>query len=269
MLQPGEFFGFAHAQFRSPEFTVTTVTHATARVVPRHVHAHPFFSMLLAGTYRERFGGATWDGRPLDMVLRPPQAEHCDEIGPRGATFLCVDVTQDYWDSLAAAGIRLERRAFESRRMSNTALRLLRAIHDRPAGCRPATEALVTEMIGEYAAEGRRPASRAPRWLADLDERLRADPGGARLSAIAAELGLHPVHVSRVFKRHHGVTLSQHLRELRLRRAARDLLATDEPIAALAGRHGFADQSHLTRALSRAAHWTPAGLRCACGRPHA
>jgi AraC family transcriptional regulator len=62
------------------------------------------------------------------------------------------------------------------------------------------------------------------------------------------------------------VTLSQYLRELRLQRAARALLESHEPLTAVAGDHGFADQSHLTRELTRATNWSPAKLRCECER---
>jgi hypothetical protein len=39
---------------------VSAVTHANARVVPPHAHAHAFFSMLVTGRYPEWFGGSRW-----------------------------------------------------------------------------------------------------------------------------------------------------------------------------------------------------------------
>lgn len=92
----GEFFGAARMQLRSEHFTVSAVTHLSARKVPPHAHAHAFFSMLVSGQYRESFGEQHWEARPLSMVLRPAQVEHHDEIGPRGAVFLCVDIAPIY-----------------------------------------------------------------------------------------------------------------------------------------------------------------------------
>jgi AraC family transcriptional regulator len=266
LMDAGKFFGAARVQLRSGDFTVSAVTHASARVVPLHAHAHTFFSMLVAGRYREWFGEKQWDARPLAMVLRPAQAEHRDEIGPEGALFLCVDIAPSYWDALADAGARLQRHAFDDRPMSSGALRLLRELFEKRAGWRLVAEALVNELVAEYVADSHRAQRRQPRWLRRALERLHDDAANESLSAVAADLDLHPVYVSRMFKQHLGVTVSQYLRELRLQRAARALLEGRESLAAIADDHGFADQSHMTREFSRATSWSPAKLRCECER---
>ena len=89
---------------------------------------------------------------------------------------------------------------------------------------------------------------------------------GSFSNEIAADLDLHPVHVSRAFKQHKGVSVSQYLRALRLQRTALGLLESREPLAAIAQDNGFADQSHMTRDFIRATHCSPAKLRCECER---
>jgi AraC family transcriptional regulator len=266
LMGAGMFFGATQVQLRSAHFTVSAVSHAQQRVVPQHAHAHTFFSMLVTGHCREWFGSQHWDARPLAMVLRPAQAEHHDEIGPGGALFLCVDIAPAYWAGLADAGLRLQRRAFDARPMSCVALRLLREVCDKRAGWPAVAESLLNELVDEYVASSTRTRRSQPRWLSPVLERLHAAPEAESLSAVAAALDLHPVHVSRMFKQHLGVTVSQYLRVLRVQRAARALLESREPLAALAEDHGFADQSHMTRELSRATSWSPAKLRCACAR---
>jgi AraC family transcriptional regulator len=266
LMGAGKFFGAARVQLSSGDFTVSAVTHPNARIVPLHAHANAFFSMLVTGRYREWFGGKHWDARPLAMVLRPAQAAHRDEIGPEGALFLCVDVAPSYWNALADAQIYLQRRAFDDRPMSCVALRLLGELCEKRAGWRSVAESLVNELVAEYVAGSPRAQRREPRWIRRVLERLHDDPANESLGAVAADLDLHPVHVSRMFKRHMGVTVSQYLRELRLRRAARALLENKEPLAAVADDHGFADQSHMTREFSRATSWSPAKLRCECER---
>jgi AraC family transcriptional regulator len=266
LMDAGEFFGATRVQLRSGDFTVSAVTHANARVVPLHAHSHAFFSMLVTGRYREWFGEGHWDARPLAMVLRPAQAEHRDEIGPDGALFLCVDIAPSYWNALADAGACLQRRAFDDRPMSCVALRLLAELCEKRAGWRVVAESLVNELVAEYVADSSRVQRREPLWLRRALARLHDDRANVSLGAVAADLDLHPVHVSRMFKRHLGVTVSQYLRELRLLRTARGLLESQESLAALADDNGFADQSHMTREFSRATSWSPAKLRCECER---
>jgi AraC family transcriptional regulator len=266
LMGAGEFFGAARRQLCSEHFTVSAVTHSSARRVPSHAHAHAFFSMLISGQYRESFGDQHWDARPLSMVLRPAQAEHRDEIGPHGAVFLCVDIAPFYWNALADAGARLQRRAFQDRPMSWVALRLLRELCEKRAGWHGVAESLINELVIEYVTESRHVHRQQPRWLPRALERLHADPASQSLGTIAADLDLHPVHVSRMFKQHMGVTVSQYQRQMRLQRAARALLESEESLADLAEDHGFADQSHMTREFSRVTNWSPAKLRCECER---
>jgi AraC family transcriptional regulator len=266
VMAAGKFFGAARMQLCSNDFTVSAVTHSDARVVPLHAHAHTFFSMLIAGNYREWFGHEHWDARPLSMVVRPAEAEHRDEIGPAGAVFLCVDIGSSYWNALEDAGARLQRRAFVDRPMSWAALRLLKELSERRSGWRDVAESLVNELVMDYVTESRHAHRPEPRWVRRVLERLHADPARQSLSRIAADLDLHPVHVSRMFKQHFGMTVSQYQRELRLQRAARALLEGGESLAGLAEGCGFADQSHMTREFSRATHWSPAKLRCECER---
>lgn len=267
LMAAGTFFGATRLQLRSGDFTVSAVTHMHARTVPMHAHAHAFFSMLISGHYREWFGQEHWDARPLSMVLRPAQAEHRDQIGPDGSVFLCVDIAPAYWEALADSGVRLQRRAFDDRPMSRVALRLLKELCEKRAGWQSVAESLVNELVAEYADESRRVGRRdPPPWLLRAIEMLHGDPAHQSLRAIAADLDLHPVHVSRAFKQHKGMSVSQYLRELRLQRTARGLLESREPLAAIAQDNGFADQSHMTRDFIRATHWSPAKLRCECER---
>jgi AraC family transcriptional regulator len=145
-------------------------------------------------------------------------------------------------------------------------LRLLRELCEKRAGWHGVAESLVNELVMEYVAESRYGRRHQPRWLPRALERLHADPASQSLGAIAADVDLHPVHVSRMFKQHLGVTVSQYQRQLRLQRVTRALLESDESLADLAEDHGFADQSHMTREFSRVTNWSPAKLRCECER---
>jgi AraC family transcriptional regulator len=83
-------------------------------------------------------------------------------------------------------------------------------------------------------------------------ERLRDAPAdGVSIAAIAAEAGVHPVHLARMFRACYGTSPGSYARRVRLDRAAERLAATDVPLAEVATDAGFADQSHFTRAFRR------------------
>jgi AraC-like DNA-binding protein len=107
-----------------------------------------------------------------------------------------------------------------------------------------------------------RPGTHPPAWLRrvreTLQDRYAETPVLARL---AADAGVHPSRLSHEFRRYYGTSPSSYLRGVRLARARSDLEAGRLGLAEIAARHGFSDQSHLTRELKRATGWTPAAYR--------
>lgn len=89
---------------------------------------------------------------------------------------------------------------------------------------RPELDARLTDLIGllvERAAPGRltarRPGTRAAHGqLVDLArEAIAADPASFDLGALAADLGCTPFHLSRVFHRMTGTTLTRYRNQVR------------------------------------------------------
>lgn len=92
------------------------------------------------------------------------------------------------------------------------------------------------------------------RRLADHLERNGMEP--LTLRALEDETGLSPYSIIRAFRRDVGTTPHAFLMHLRVRHAAR-LLVAGESIVAAAAEAGFADQSHFTRHFKRAFGMTP------------
>lgn len=107
-------------------------------------------------------------------------------------------------------------------------------------------------------------AGLAPRQL-DRVLRMVEDGLATPLSVpdLAATAHVSEFHFSRLFRAATGLSPHQYVLQRRLARARELLLATDLPVAAVAARCGFADQSHLTRHVRRQFGRTPTALRAA------
>jgi AraC-like DNA-binding protein len=107
--------------------------------------------------------------------------------------------------------------------------------------------------------------ARAPRvdpkaeQAARVVERIAASPGLVRVDALAADLGVRPRGLQRLFHEYVGVGPKWVIRRYRmLEAAARAEEGTDVDWAALAGELGYADQAHFTRDFTASVGLSPA-----------
>jgi AraC-like DNA-binding protein len=87
------------------------------------------------------------------------------------------------------------------------------------------------------------------------------------LNELAARVGSSPHHLSRVFQRVTGETLTAYRNRLRVRAVLTDVQDGAENLRTLAARYGFADQAHLTRVVRRQLGRLPSELRHVLAAP--
>lgn len=113
-------------------------------------------------------------------------------------------------------------------------------------------------LLDTIEAVPARPQSRLSALLATVE----ADPGGDwSIEAMSTRAGLSASRLHALFREEMDTTPRAWLAELRLQRVREWLGTTNLPIAELAYRAGYADQSALTRAMRRADGTTPAAWR--------
>jgi AraC-like DNA-binding protein len=119
-------------------------------------------------------------------------------------------------------------------------LPVLRASHLPPSG-RPLSE-----------------VERITRVMEMVRERL---PDALRLEDACRAAALGRSQFSVLFRRTTGITFGEFVQRARIGRAARDILATDAKLSAIAGRWGFTDESHMHRIFRKFYRCTPAQYR--------
>ena len=140
-------------------------------------------------------------------------------------------------------------------------------LEDRLARTRTPAEALrvLVEFLRARAAAvqtARRAACvPAPPLVCVGMEMLRESAGQLRLGALSAPLGVTDRHLRRAILAETGISPRRFARVRRFHAVLRDADAVAKPgWAALAARHGYADQSHLIREMQALVGVTPAQL---------
>lgn len=227
-----------------------------------HRHDTASVTLVLRGMLRETVGRIDATAQSLSLVVKPAGVPHSNLFGP---------------DAIATCQLVLSAEVHDSRRWSESMSRwrwivggpsvraaialtaVLRARHSSPEDQAEAAEA-VLDMLADNG-QSKAPPPWLPRVMDLLRDQVDSGVQRIRVADAAAAVGTHPVHLSRVFVRQLGCTVSAWVRRLRAQRAASQLPSTGEPLSAIAMRSGFADQSHMNRSFQRETALLPRGYR--------
>lgn len=240
-------------------FSIRWIDYPPGLRQPWHSHDAMSVTMLLAGDIREttRAGEAT--GSALSVVVKPAGVPHADEVGPRGARTLQVAFVPGIAEELAEGEGLGRWRWLHAGPASAPLLRLARAL--RLGEARVGLEDGVLDVVA--ALGDTRPSdAAAPRWLARVKEALDDEPEAeVGVRELARRVGAHPVSVSRAFRRHYGVTITEYRRRQRVRRAAARIATSSASLSRIAHGTGHADHPHFCREFRRLTGLTPSQFR--------
>lgn len=235
-------------------FRVLAAVFPAGLSLPPHIHDRPTLAVLLDGEFHKDLASQAQDCRRYSVVSEPAGERHSNRFGPRGARVLLLQPAPKS-DARLAGWRRLfdAPSLFLDANIADLARRAARELLE-PDDLSPlALEALGMEL---FVAAGRNARAhdqrRAPGWLSTLEELLHARfTEHLCMQSLAADIGRHPVHVARVFRAHHGMTIAGYVRHLRVAWAQEQLRQPGRAAAEVALAAGFADQSHFIRAFRR------------------
>jgi AraC family transcriptional regulator len=266
-LKRGEYLGHATAVARWESCSVSETRYARGAYLPTHRHDGGFLTFVLSGGYRERAAGQTRSCAARNLVVHPPGETHEDDFADGSARCLNVSLEPAFVARLGEGASSLQHSAVVGGAAvtaigSRISAELM--AHDPVSGL--IVEGLLLElagMLGRSAASDRRLTDDWFRGASAMVERRFLEK--IKLSSVAHEAGVHPVHLARRFRQHFGVSVGQRVRALRVEHA-RELIARGTPLPAVATECGFADQSHFTRTFTRVAGVSPGAYRRTASR---
>ena len=234
--------------------SVVEVTYPPNADFDTHQHEDAYLCLTVRGSYTEWVGSrrlAVGSGRELCYA---EDSRHAVRTGSEGLRMLHVtDPARCGWSGEASPlrlGILYQMSA-AIRDLGRTPLDDSSLLH---------LESLVRELRPPAGSD-----STEPCWLRRARARIRE---GYRepltLGDLAMESGVHPSHLTRAFRQHHGMTAGEYLRRIRVAVAARRLAESPLPLSQVALECGFADQSHMGRHLQRYMGITPNAVRAHC-----
>lgn len=207
--------------------------------IARHRHRAPYATLVLAGSYEEAGDAGRFTARPGDVVLHGAFSAHRDRVAASAAVVLDLPLPFDGRD-------------WPARMRVEDPDAIVRHAERDPA---EAVACLVAELaVADAVGED------------ELPDRLAAALRGGEEIAIgawAAAQGRSREHLSRRFEALYGVSPAGYRADCRAKRAWRAIVASGDGLAGVAADAGYADQAHMTRALTRLTGMSPRRWRVA------
>lgn len=235
---------------------------------PKHEHEQSYFMLTNHCVYREKLGSRTFHHPPNTVLWRPPTISHSDGMtGTNGRSF-SVYIKDEFLDNCSDVVSIPNEFSEQNTYLVFLANRLRNEFRNWTNGSDLIAEGLVLEMLG-YAARKRILADRfPPEWVVRIVEKLEDEYLDRHTNLeLANEVGIHPVHLARTFRRHYGRSVGTYLKEIRVHRAMSLILQKELTLAEIAYSTGFSDQSQFTKAFKQIVGITPGAFRYeVCGR---
>lgn len=262
------------ARYRSrmlsvPGFSLHRGVHPQGTELPRHSHDDPTVCYVLRGRFTEYVGGQAVDCLSDSLKVTPAGEAHWNRFAASETHGLRIDVDRGrFADSRPIYRLLDERIHTSGVQAGGIVNRLLSELDTQDDSATVAVEGLLLELLATLAREAEPVGSvtMSP-WLREADEMIRElYASSIALSAVARAVGVAPATLARGYRSAFRITVGERIRQLRLERAVRELVESEEPLSSIALRAGFYDQSHFTNLFRRRFGVTPAHYRLAANR---
>ncbi|QXQ08219.1 helix-turn-helix transcriptional regulator [Sphingosinicellaceae bacterium] len=220
--------------------------------VQRHSHDEAHFVLVLAGGYMSSAVGAPLVSDTPVLIYNPPGTTHQDRFHRGWGRFLAVS------GGTGSEATALCLRDPYAHRLAHGIAHALDEAPFRLEACALQLRGIVLPLSSDEA----RGAQQPPGWLNRAVEMIAtSDDPDMSVAMVAADAGVHPVHLARVFRLFLGCSPGEYLRGHRLERAAAMLGKGVASLVDVAQSAGFVDQAHLNRTFRSRLDTTPAKWR--------
>lgn len=261
-LSGGEYLGEIIKRTELSGFRVLESKYRPHTRLPRHSHERARFSVLLQGGFTELFSKKSVDWKPFSFGFNISDEVHTGIAHRTGAHFVIIEVDEEWLqDALGGSAIGDRTTIFRDAALTCLVARLYTEVRHADRVSPIAIEGIALELMAQ-ATRMRYRENSVPRWLKQAEEIIHESfTQTLSLSVIAEAVGVHPVHLARVFRQHHRSTIGGYVRELRIQFACNQLATSESTFSQIALAAGFYDQAHLSRIFKRQLGMTPAQYR--------
>jgi len=246
------------------ELTLGEIRYPSGYERPAHAHERACFHFLFQGGYVEYQGRRSQECKTHTLAFQPQGHEHSYRASTEISRAFTIELESAWVARLREHSVRLDSPGnFHGGLVSWLITRLYNEFCVMGAASSLAIEALALELAVEVSRRKETLSERRqPPWLKQAKDLLHDRfTESLSLQHIAQSVGVHPVHLARVFREHQRCTVGEYLRRLRIEFACEQMIHSDSGLLEIALAAGFSDQSQFSHAFKRATGLPPGEFR--------
>jgi AraC family transcriptional regulator len=263
-LESGKYFGETLRSFATAGLVLTEKVHLPGERLPEHFHENAYFCLALEGGWSETAEGSSFHCGVSNVVYHPEEEIHQTVFASEqhSKTFN-VEITPSWFEKVTSWSREPLAKRIVSKNFSLTGhLSKIYAEFQRNDPFSPmAIESHFTELFIHLSRRNDKPAKKRMR-LPEVKEVLGntyANP--LPLTELAGMFGVHPVYLSKSFRKTFGLTITDYYRNCRIEAACRLLEDTHVSLVEIALECGFYDQSHFGKYFQASTGMSPLAYR--------
>lgn len=235
----------------NPFFKTGRIYYYNAEYMPKHSHQEISISWVTQGCFMENGEGDLKTGTENYIIIKPSGFIHENTFFNKCTTYtiLLLDIQAS---RIPLFHLLQEYQWFPASNLAPFYYRL--ALSENSAEAYEAINLFLANLLQQKAQQ----PQLLPPWLsqtkANLDQHFSENISTKEL---AAEVGLHPVYLTRAFRKFYGVPIKSYLKQVRLHQAMNLLAEGSKSQASVAYDCGFSDQSHFIRVFREVMGTTP------------
>jgi AraC family transcriptional regulator len=229
-----------------------------------HRHERASFNFPLEGGYIEYQGKRSEECKAFTLSFQPQGHEHSYCGAKTISRAFTIEIEDAWLARLREHSVTLDTPCKLRGGLASWLItRLYNEFRVMEADSSLVIEALALEIAVETSRRKERLSeTNPPLWLKQAVELLHDQfAESISLQHIARSVGVHPVHLARVFRQHHHCSVGEYLRRLRVEVACQRMIDSNATLLEIALATGFSDQSQFTHTFKRAIGLTPARFR--------
>ena len=237
--------------------------------LPTHVHEQALLWIALKGHCNEVYAGKVREHETRTVEFLPSNEIHTLHFPIVEMRSFGIGIAPQWLERMREYSLSLDYSVHsKGGLLAGLFMKLYKEFRQMDEASPLAIEGLALEMLAEVSRRKVKVADRRPpRWLSQALDLLHEQfSEHLTIAYLATSVGVHPVHLAREFRKFYRCTIGEHIRQLRIEHACRELCVSDSSLAAIASAAGFSDQSHFSRTFKRLMQMTPAQYRSAFSR---